>query len=43
LQGHSDGSLKFREHIIEGIENFPDAFDMIFKGRNNGKLLLKVH
>ncbi len=43
LQGHSDGSLKFREHIVEGIENFPDAFDMIFEGRNNGKLLLKVH
>lgn len=43
LQGYKDGSLKFREHIIEGIENFPEAFDMIFEGRNHGKLLLKVN
>ena len=43
LQGYKNGSLKFREHIVEGIENFPEAFDMIFDGRNNGKLLLKVH
>jgi len=34
--------IKFREHIVEGIENFPDAFDMIFEGKNHGKLLLKV-
>ncbi|WP_164118582.1 NADP-dependent oxidoreductase [Sphingorhabdus sp. Alg239-R122] len=37
-----DGRIKFREHILEGVENFPDAFDMIFEGKNHGKLLLKV-
>ena len=37
-----EGRVKFREHIVEGIENFPDAFDMIFEGKNHGKLLLKV-
>lgn len=37
-----EGRLKMREHVIEGIENFPDAFDMIFRGENHGKLLLKV-
>lgn len=37
-----EGRIKFREHIVEGIENFPDAFDMIFEGKNHGKLLLKI-
>ncbi|MFN2098748.1 NADP-dependent oxidoreductase [Altererythrobacter sp. MF3-039] len=37
-----DGSLKMREHVVEGIENFPDAYEMIFRGENHGKLLLKI-
>lgn len=37
-----EGRIKFREHIVEGIENFPDTYDMIFEGRNHGKLLLKI-
>lgn len=37
-----DGRLKMREHVIDGIENFPDAYDMIFRGENHGKLLLKI-
>ena len=36
------GRLKMREHVVEGIENFPDAYEMIFRGENHGKLLLKV-
>jgi NADPH-dependent curcumin reductase CurA len=36
------GELMFREHIVEGIENFPDAFEMLFSGGNQGKLLIKV-
>jgi len=42
LQGQQTGELIFREHIVEGIENFPAAFDMLFKGENQGKLLIKV-
>ena len=38
----TEGRIKFREHIVEGIENFPDAFDMVFEGKNHGKLLLKI-
>lgn len=34
--------LKSREDIIKGIETFPDAFLKLFKGENNGKLILKV-
>ncbi len=37
-----DGRLKMREHVVEGIEKFPDAYEMIFRGENHGKLLLKV-
>jgi len=36
-------STFFREHLIHGIERFPDAFEMLFSGQNHGKLLLKVN
>lgn len=41
-QGYADGSLKFREHILEGLETFPDAYEMLFDGRNHGKLLIDL-
>lgn len=37
-----DGKLKYRETIVEGIENAPQAFLMLFSGKNLGKLLIKV-
>ncbi len=37
----ADGSLKHRQHIVEGIESFPEAFRMLFRGENHGKLLLR--
>ncbi len=36
------GRLKTREDIVDGLDNFPNAFDMLFTGANNGKLVLKV-
>lgn len=36
------GKLKSREDIVEGLANFPDAFQKLFTGENNGKLILKV-
>lgn len=36
------GELIFREHIVEGIEKFPESFEMLFSGGNQGKLLIKV-
>jgi NADPH-dependent curcumin reductase CurA len=36
------GKLKTREDIVDGLDNFPKAFDMLFSGANNGKLVLKV-
>ena len=36
------GKLKAREHVVEGIENFPETLMMLFRGENFGKLVLKV-
>ena len=37
-----DGRLKYREHIIDGIENTPEAFLRMMRGDNTGKQLVKV-
>lgn len=36
------GKLKTREHVVEGLESFPETFNKLFSGDNNGKLILKV-
>ncbi len=36
------GKLKAREDIVTGLEKFPQAFQMLFTGENNGKLVLQV-
>ena len=36
------GKLKTREDVVDGLDAFPQAFDMLFTGANNGKLVLKV-
>jgi NADPH-dependent curcumin reductase len=36
------GKLKTREHVVEGIERFPQALEMLFAGRNLGKLMIKL-
>jgi NADPH-dependent curcumin reductase CurA len=36
------GKLKSREHIVEGLETFPDTLLKLYKGENTGKLVLKV-
>ncbi|WP_110947051.1 NADP-dependent oxidoreductase [Pseudomonas bohemica] len=38
----AQGKLKSKEHIVEGLETFPETLQMLFKGENNGKLVLKV-
>src|SRR5450759_4044335 len=36
------GRLKSREHIVEGIETFPETLLKLFRGENFGKLAIKV-
>jgi NADPH-dependent curcumin reductase len=38
----AEGKIKYQEHVVEGIENFATALQMLFKGTNNGKLVLKI-
>lgn len=37
-----DGRLRYRETVIDGIENAPDAFVGLLRGENVGKMLVKV-
>ena len=37
-----EGRIKWKETVLEGIENAPKAFLGLFKGENFGKMLVKV-
>jgi NADPH-dependent curcumin reductase CurA len=37
-----EGKIKWKETVIEGIENAPKAFLGLFKGENFGKMLVKI-
>lgn len=41
-QWMGEGSFHSREDIIEGLEQFPTALNMLFEGKNFGKLVLKL-
>lgn len=41
-EGIRSGKIKYREDIVEGIENAPKAFMGMLEGRNFGKLIIKV-
>ncbi len=36
------GKLKSREEVVTGLDHFPDALLMLFRGGNTGKLVLKI-
>jgi NADPH:quinone reductase len=38
----AEGKIKHREHVVEGLENALDAFHMLFDGRNEGKLVVRI-
>ena len=42
LEWVRDGRLRYRETVIEGIENAPRAFLGLLRGENVGKMLVKV-
>ncbi len=37
-----EGKVRFREDVVEGLENAPEAFIGLLQGRNFGKLVVKV-
>jgi NADPH-dependent curcumin reductase len=38
----ADGSLHYREHVVDGLENAPEAFINLLRGHNFGKLVVRV-
>jgi NADPH-dependent curcumin reductase CurA len=36
------GKLKYRETIVEGLERAPEYFNWLFRGKNFGKLIVRV-
>lgn len=38
----ADGSVRYREDVVEGLESAPEAFRGLLTGRNFGKLLVRV-
>jgi NADPH-dependent curcumin reductase CurA len=37
-----EGRVKYREEIVDGLENAPGAFIGLLQGKNFGKLVIKV-
>ena len=37
-----EGKIKYKEDVVEGLENAPEAFIGLMNGKNFGKLLIKV-
>ena len=38
-----DGKIKYKEDVVDGLENAPQAFIGLLEGRNFGKLLVRVN
>ena len=38
----SAGKLVTREHIVDGLQTFPESLLMLYRGENTGKLMLRV-
>ena len=39
---HRENQLRQRLHILEGLSQAPNALGMLFRGENNGKLVIRV-
>jgi len=38
----AEGKIKWKETVVDGIENAPKAFTGLFKGENFGKMIVKI-
>lgn len=38
----ADGSVQYKEHMVDGLENAPAAFNQLLTGGNFGKMVVKV-
>ena len=37
-----EGRLKYRLHIVDGLENAVDALKLLYSGGNHGKLMVRI-
>jgi hypothetical protein len=42
VRWYSDGKLKYRVDVVDGLEHAPEALNNLFDGKNQGKLLVKI-
>ena len=42
VQWVSEGRIKWRDHVVDGLEQAPQALNMLFTGENTGKLMVRV-
>jgi NADPH-dependent curcumin reductase CurA len=38
----AEGKVKFAVHLVDGLENAPDALNLLFTGGNTGKVIVRV-
>ena len=38
----AEGKIRWKETIVDGIENGPEAFIGLFKGENLGKMIVRI-
>jgi NADPH-dependent curcumin reductase CurA len=36
------GKIRSSEHVVEGLENAPEALNLLFTGGNTGKVMVKL-
>lgn len=34
--------IVYKEHVVKGIDSYVDTVNLLFDGRNNGKLMIEV-
>ena len=37
-----EGRLKYRLHVVDGIENAVDGLKLLYSGGNNGKVMVRI-
>lgn len=38
----AQGQLRWKDHVVDGLENAPDALGLLFNGNHDGKLLVRI-
>ena len=38
----ASGELKWKAHVVDGLENAPDALQLLFTGAHDGKLMVRI-